>query len=203
MIEFGPEVNGSWFPWNGAWNGRGGDVYGENGIPDGPERFKDAYRRIEGIFRERGALDVTWVFHIASEASPKEEWNSARYYYPGDEWVDWIGVSVYGRLGGADAAVPFVDIMNRVYPGLCALSASKPIAVLELGVTDGPDKAAWIGDAMRAARQYPRLKAVCWWNKTVRPDGTRSTMEIDSTPESLEAYRTGVSDFVREAVWER
>ena len=28
MIELGPEANGSWFPWSGAWNGRGSDEYG-------------------------------------------------------------------------------------------------------------------------------------------------------------------------------
>ncbi|MDR1965565.1 MAG: beta-mannanase [Synergistaceae bacterium] len=204
MIEFGPEANGSWFPWSGAWNGRGGDEYGESGVPDGPERFREAYRRIVRIFRDRGARDVTWVFHVASNGSPKEEWNSASSYYPGDEWVDWIGASVYGRLGGSGDAVPFEAAMRHLYPGLCALSPSKPIAILELGVSEGPDTAVWIADALRGVSEgrYPRVKAVSWWNKTHRPDGSRSTLEIDSSPSSLEAYREGVKNFMEEAVWD-
>jgi hypothetical protein len=202
MMEFGPEVNGSWFPWNGAWNGRDGDDYGEPGEPDGPERFRDAYRHIVEIFRRRGAEDVTWVFHVSSAGSPKEKWNAASRYYPGDEWIDWIGMSVYGRLD-AGRAISFGDIMERFYGCLCALSPSKPLALLELGVPEGNGKAAWITEAMDAAASglYPRIKAVAWWNKLLRSDGTRSTLEIDSSESSLEAYREGVKNFVVDAVW--
>jgi hypothetical protein len=206
MIEFGPEANGSWFPWNGAWNGAGEDFYGEKGFPDGPERFRDAYRRVVRIFRDAGADDVTWVFHVASDGAPKKDWNSASYYYPGDEFVDWIGASLYGRLRGGDPARAFDDIMGKVYPGLCALSPSKPIAILELGVSDPKgtdDKPEWIREAFSAVSsgRYPRLKAVSWWNKVFRPDGKRSTLEIDSSPESLEAYRDGVLNLEDEARW--
>jgi hypothetical protein len=206
MMEFGPEVNGSWFPWNGAWNGRDSDEYGQKNYPDGPERFRDAYRYIVRVFREAGALNVTWVFHIASDGSPKEEWNSASYYYPGDEWVDWIGVSLYGRLHGNEPAMPFDDIMSKIYPGLCALSPTKPLALLELGVSDSGiagDKPNWIRGAMTsvASGRYPRLRAVSWWNKINRPDGRRSTLEINSSKESLEAYREGVQNFETIPKW--
>jgi hypothetical protein len=93
--------------------------------------------------------------------------------------------------------------MKHLYPGMCALSETKPLAILELGAPERPGKAAWIADALGAlsAGEYPRIKAVSWWNKTQKPDGTPSTLEIDSSPESLEAYREGVRDFVDEAVW--
>jgi beta-mannanase len=198
MMEFGPEVNGSWFPWNGVWNGRDGDEYGERGIPDGPERFRDAYRRIIDIFRSRGADDVTWVFHIAQRGAPPEAWNSASYYYPGDEWIDWIGASVYGP------GESFEEIMERLYPELCSLSPSKPIALLEIGAA-GPGKTEWMRETYAAINsgRYPRLKAVSWWNKLCKPDGTPSGLEIDSTPESLSAYRDGVRDFAEKPVWKR
>jgi beta-mannanase len=201
MMEFGPEVNGSWFPWNGAWNGRDADEYGEPGEPDGPERFRDAYRHIADIFRMGGG-DVTWVFHVSSAGSPSDEWNAVSRYYPGDGWVDWIGVSVYGRLKGGGLR-SFGDIMEGAYPGLCALSPSKPIAVLEMGVSEGPGKAEWIKDAFAGVNsgRYPRVRAVSWWNKASRPDGSRSGLEIDSSPESLAAYREGVGNLIDEAVW--
>jgi beta-mannanase len=205
MMEFGPEVNGSWFPWNGAWNGRDADDYGERGEPDGPERFRDAYRHVAEIFKKRGAADVTWVFHIAAAGSPeplKEKWNEPGRYYPGDEWIDWIGASVYGRLR-AGYAVPFGDIMKNLYDVMCALSPSKPLALLELGVSEGDGKAAWIAAAMSAAASglYPRIKAVSWWNKALRQDGSRSALEINSSEASLEAYREGVKNFAGAAVW--
>ena len=43
IAEFGTEVNGKWYPWNGWWNGQGEQVqYGDPAFPDGPERFRDA-----------------------------------------------------------------------------------------------------------------------------------------------------------------
>jgi hypothetical protein len=52
LAELGTEVNGDWFPWNGRWNGAGRTRgYGDPGLADGPERFRDAYRRIVGICR--------------------------------------------------------------------------------------------------------------------------------------------------------
>ena len=196
MMEFGPECNGSWFPWSGAWNGRGEGGYGSPGHPDGPERFRDAYRHVVDIFRAAGAEDVTWVFHISADGAPKETWNAASWYYPGDDYVDWIGASVYGRLRGNESPRPFEAIMKHLYPGLAALSEEKPIAILELGVSESRfgDKAEWIVEAFSSinAGQYPRLKAVAWWNKIYRPDGSRSFLEIDSSPQSLKAYREGV-----------
>lgn len=205
MIEFGPECNGSWFPWNGAWNGRDADKYGDADWPDGPERFRDAYRHVVNIFRDAGADNVTWVFHIAADGSPKEPWNAASRYYPGDEYIDWIGASVYGRLRGDGPARPFADVFKHVYAGLSALSETKPIAVLEMGVSDVPaigDKAMWIRDAFAdiSSGKFPRIKAVAWWNKIYRPDGSRSMLEIDTTPQSLEAYRRGVEHFAESAV---
>jgi hypothetical protein len=92
--------------------------------------------------------------------------------------------------------------MKRVYPELRALSPSKPIALLEMGAA-GPEKADWMREAYAAINsgKYPKLKAVSWWNKLRKPDGTPSGLEIDSTPESLSAYRDGVRDFTGKPVW--
>lgn len=201
MIEFGPEANGSWFPWSGAWNHSGkGDRF------DGPGRFRDSYRHIISLFREERADNVTWVFHTASSSAPDAPWNAAKAYYPGDEWIDWIGVSLYGKRRPGDPVKPFDDLMRKTYSELAALSPAKPIALLELGISDDPgnsSKARWIADAMRliSSGRYPRVKAVCWWNKTHRPDGTPSTLEIDSSPESLSAYRDGVRNLVDQPNW--
>ncbi|MDR1482886.1 MAG: beta-mannanase [Synergistaceae bacterium] len=206
MAEFGPEANGSWFPWSGAWNGGSSDIYGERGLPDGPERFRDAYRHVVDIFRSAGAVDVTWVFHVSSSASPNEAWNSAKNYYPGDEWTDWIGISLYGRLRGDAPAESFESVIKKVYPGLCSISYKRPIAILEFGVTENhrlADKAGWIRSALDSINSgnYPRLRAISWWNKKFRPDGSRSTLEINSSQASLEAYRNGVKNLVDRPSW--
>lgn len=196
MMEFGPELNGPWFPWSAAWNGRDEDRYGERGVPDGAERFRDSYRHIIDIFREEDANDVTWVFHIATEAT-RAVWNAASWYYPGDDYIDWLGLSVYGRLRGDSPARSFREIIKHVYDGLCDIT-NRPMAIIEIGVSDSPkaaDKARWVEETYSCVNsgEFPRIKAISWWNKVYRPDGSRSTLEIDSSPTTLEAYRQGAS----------
>jgi len=130
MVCFGVEVNGFWFPWNGKWNG---------GAEEGPKRFKEAYKYIVDLFRAQGADNVTWVFHVNAGSYPDESWNSMAAYYPGDEYIDWIGISVYGPLTHKEARSyweTFTEIMDAYYPELCAISAEKPLAVLEFGVVE-------------------------------------------------------------------
>ena len=65
MVEFGTEVNGGWFPWSGLLNGGAKtNGYGDPNFPDGPERFRDAYRHIIDLFRKEGVRNITWCFHV-------------------------------------------------------------------------------------------------------------------------------------------
>ncbi len=137
LVEFGTEVNGSWFPWNGLYNGGGTtDGYGDSSFPDGPERFRDAYRHIRDICDDEGAGNITWFFHVDADGEPDEDWNSIANYYPGDDYVDWIGVSVYGPQEKGEEYREFSQILEDVYGALSDLSADKPLAVLEFAVTE-------------------------------------------------------------------
>jgi hypothetical protein len=137
LLEFGTEVNGDWFAWNGRWNG--GSVktgYGDPNVCDGPERFVDTYRHIIDIFNAEGVNNVTWFFHVDVNSSPDESWNNARAYYPGDAYIDWLGVSVYGPIEPDEDYESFVDLLDGFYPELLSISSAKPIAVLEFGITE-------------------------------------------------------------------
>jgi len=136
LAEFGTEVNGSWFPWNGIYNGgETSNNYGDPNLPDGPERFRDAYRHIIDICRENGATNITWFFHVDAEGQPNTNWNTIANYYPGDEYIDWIGASVYGNHFQEEEYIEFKDKLDMIYSDLTALS-SKPIAILEFAITE-------------------------------------------------------------------
>ncbi len=136
LAEFGTEVNGNWFPWNGQYNGAGTtNGYGDPNRPDGPERFVDAYRHIIDLCRAAGAGNITWFFHVDAYSQPDVSWNAASEYYPGDAFIDWIGVSVYGAQTPPESWQSFSEILDDIYPALTAIS-NKPVAVLEFGVTE-------------------------------------------------------------------
>jgi hypothetical protein len=209
LVEFGTEANGSWFPWNGKWNGAGRtDGFGDPGLPDGPERFRAAYRHVRETIEAGGARHLTWFFHADDDSWPQKPWNRIAAYYPGDRWVDWVGVSVYGPLTRDEPWRPsFSQAMRRVYPKLAALSG-KPIALLEFGALQGEPKADWFRDAFRTviSGRYPRLKAVSVWSESWRNgDGSVSDLRINSDPETLSAYRrfAGRPIFTSKAVFRR
>ncbi len=136
LVEFGTEVNGNWFPWNGQYNGAGETTgYGDPNIFDGAERFRDAYCHIIDICNANGVNNITWFFHIDAYSEPNTDWNNIENYYPGDNYIDWLGVSIYGPQESNEDYQEFSEIMNDIYPNLSNLS-DKPIAVLEFGITE-------------------------------------------------------------------
>jgi len=175
IIEFGPEVNGDWFPWNGRWNGGGtADAYGDPNHPDGPEKFRDVYRRIINIFRRARALNIVWVFHVDTAVSPDEDWNRAVHYYPGDDFIDWIGLSVFGRQLQDSYWSHFEDKLLNFWPQLEEVSLDKPVIIAEFAVIEDRDrpgrKAQWITDALTSLRTVPqfveRIRGISYWDSS-------------------------------------
>lgn len=203
LAQFGVEVNGCWFSWNGQWHGGGQtNGYGDPTLADGPERFRDAYRHVVDLFRDEGANNVTWFFHINYNSKPSASWNHFANYYPGDDYVDWIGVSIYGAQDAEAEWSTFNERFQVVYHELnqtTVIARTKPIAVVEMGVTeDHPTgvKSVWISEALAIIRAgtYPRLKGISWWQeKWTNSDGSESNLRIDSSTASETAYRQGVA----------
>jgi Glycosyl hydrolase family 26 len=192
LVSFGAEVNDEWGPWNARWNGADQtDGYGDPTYPDGVERYRDAFRHLVRLVRAEGATNVAFVFHVDSYR-PYHGWNTVEGYYPGDAYVDWLGISVYGTLDPRVPMSPFARKLDvsGVYPTLTRLSR-RPIAIVEMGTVENPagQKAAWIQGAFQALRsgRYPRVRAAVWWSM----DSGANT-RIDSSPEALAAFRSGV-----------
>ena len=137
LAEFGTEVNGVWFSWNGSYYGGGTtDGYGDSDYPDGPEIFRDAYRHIIDLCDSVGANNISWFYHFDVNSDPDEWWNTPVYYYPGDDYIDWIGVSTYGPFQRGDEYIKPKDLISKAYQELKAVSTNKPYAILEFGVTE-------------------------------------------------------------------
>ncbi len=82
--------------------------YGDPDHPDGPERVRDAFIHVIEIFEEEGVTDPSWFMYASSgfmstTPNPGEEqivdatapWNKPQWYYPGDQYIDWVGKSLH------------------------------------------------------------------------------------------------------------
>jgi len=210
FVSFANEMNGEWFPWSGYFIGAENPV-GAQPTPDatgktpvykgpfeGPETFKKAYRYVVDRVRARGANNVLWVFHAANYSDPRDPWNRVAQYYPGSDYVDWLGYSVYGEQFESDDWNSFSLLLDWPYGEICALDPSKPIMLAEWGVGEFPKKGSkpdFIREALGSLRsKYPRIKAAVFWNERWQnTKGDYSNLHVNSSPESLAAYRRGVA----------
>jgi beta-mannanase len=175
LSEFGTEMNGEWFPWNGIWNGGGKTTgYGDPGLADGPERFRDAYRHIITVCLGSGARNITWVFHVNGVDQPDDDWNRFENYYPGDDYIGWLALSQYGALTPTqEERIDFGPAFEQVYSRLTRLSPEKPVIVAEFGSTANAvsvDQAVWAESALqvikeKAGKPNSRLVGFSWWNE--------------------------------------
>jgi hypothetical protein len=211
IVSFANEANGSWFPWSGEHYG-GGKLLSIDTADDdrpavyhyeGPETFIKAFRHVVDRVRARGAKNVQFVLHLMEYSDPQEEWNLAEHYYPGADYVDWLGLSLYGAQFHSDDWAPFFPLFDWPYTELTLINPEnpKPIMVCEWGCGELPDKgnkAQWIRDGfkwMKDTVKYPRVKACVFWHERWQnDDGLYSNLHVNSTPESLQAYREGVGD---------
>jgi len=201
LVAWGLEMNGQWFPWSGVHYG-GGQLISTPDQPAryaGPELFKQAYRYVVARVRARGAGKILWVFHANNFSVPVAPWNVLSNYYPGSDVVDILALSVYGKLFADSRWISFTEAMDSGYRDLCRLDAGKPLIVAEWGVGEFPqagDKSAWLEQAFVSyQKKYPRVKAAVYWHERWQNgDETYSNLRVNSSPESLAAYRKAVAD---------
>jgi beta-mannanase len=210
IVSFANEMNGSWFPWSGVHYGSG-EAAGKDKF-QGPETFKAAWRHVVDRVRQRGATNVKWVLHLMDFSSPNEEWNLADQYYPGADYVDWLGLSLYGSQFPSDTRYPdFASCFDWPYTELTELDPTKPIMLCEWSVGEFPDKGdkgEWIRGAfhtMANTAKYPRLKASVFWHErwqnsadtidesAAENAGKYSDLRVNSSPGAQHAYRECVA----------
>jgi hypothetical protein len=161
FLRFAHEMNDPYrYPW-GPQNG------------NRPDDFIAAWKHVHLVFQKMGATNVLWVW------SPHISMPWFEFYYPGDEWVDWVGTGVlnYGDVATWSRWWTFHQIVEKAYPALQKLG--KPIMITEFGsLTAGGDAAEWYVQAFAdLSAKYGSVRAVVFFNQT--KDVTLSTAPLD------------------------
>lgn len=178
LLRFGFEMNGDWFSWGGQ-----------------PEMFIQAWRRVHGIFQEEGATNVEWVFSPNCVSVPNKPENAIPKYWPGDEYVDWLGVDGYNFGDHHDEWhrwQSFHDIFDPVLDLYAKERPELPVLIAEFGCAPGRpgQKVDWIRDAGRLLEQRPQVIGAIWFNFDKRREG-EPNWTLTSEPGGLEAFDQG------------
>lgn len=178
FLRFAHEMNGNWYPWDGA----------HNGAAAGPARYKQAFIYIHDVRQQIGASNVYLVWNPNHTSVPSESWNTISAYYPGDQYVDWIGMDGYNW--GYAAWKSFDSVFDNAYQTLTALT-TKPLMIGEFAsATREGSRADWIADAFSKIKtNYPRIKAFTWFNINKERDWRITSYASDEA-----AFRNGIYD---------
>jgi beta-mannanase len=147
FIRFGHEMNDPYrYPW-GPHN-------------NSSEHFIAAWKHVVDYFEEVGIDNVIWVW------SPHIAYGLFEEYYPGDEYVDWVGVGTlnYGIVATWSEWWSFDEIFGNHYKQIDQFN--KPIMSTEFGsLAVGGDRAEWYKKAFcEFPEKYPNLKSVVFFH---------------------------------------
>jgi hypothetical protein len=166
LFRFAHEMNGDWYPYSGAFIGGKADA-DRDGVPDGPQNFVKAWRRVHGLFKEAGADNLLWIYSPNWESFPGEDWNGPFRYYPGSAYVDMISADAYEspdkRLQGLD------EVLEEFYNEMGLFLEGKeddpefvlrPFGLSEFGTwrTEAAAKGEWYAAALRTIASDGRIR---------------------------------------------
>lgn len=174
IIRFGHEMNLSKYHW--------GTIAEEFG-PESAEIYIKVYRYVVDFFRKQQVDNIFWAFCPNADSIPNEGWNSASKYYPGDAYVDILGMDGYNWAISPELASSrnlswkspwrsFESIFSPLHKELRSLAPYKPLIVFESSSVQrdgGPRKSEWIQEAIATAKKWDIL-GIVWFQANKEED---------------------------------
>jgi hypothetical protein len=174
ILSFGHEMNGYWYSW---------------GYKDTPAAvFVAAWRRIVTIFREEGAINVTWMWTVNITATVgSHNIPSPARWWPGSSYVNWVGIDGYYYNSWWTFASLFGPTVVEVRQ-----ITRDPILIAETGAATSAGQAAKISDLFAGVSAYGLLGLVWFDSQGVDQD---QTWQINS-PAAEAAFREAVKTYL-------
>lgn len=211
-VRFAPEMNGYWFPWGQQ-----------------PTAYRTAFRTLAAsVHRYAPQTAMVWAPNIATpfpipvvrtvsaadRAALNVRGGTYSAYYPGDDAVDWVGLSLYARGNGYprlhnDPPAPtfLLDSVGGFYDTY-AVGHHRPMQLAETAAawaanrTGAPEltvKQTWWQEIFSAVRhgQLPKLKLAVFFevNKAESDIGPNTEWAIDRLPQIASAFNRDLTAY--------
>jgi beta-mannanase len=152
FIRLGHEMNGNWYPWTGN-----------------PSAYISMWVRVHNAFEARGLgasyIQWAWIPNVGDVGNYTME-----QYYPGNAYVDWVGVDGYNSYSTGVWKSPtdrFSGAMTRLHN-----LTTKPIMIPEWGALSTTStgvsvsaKSQWISDFFSYVSSQPSIRLVSSYNR--------------------------------------
>ncbi|MYW68299.1 beta-mannanase [Streptomyces sp. SID8379] len=169
VIDFADEMNGTWEKW--------GTEHAT------PKQYVAAWRHLHDTFAEVGASNVIWAWS-PNVVNPMPDVRLAPYY-PGDEYVDWVGL--VGYFAGPDAT-SFDAVFGRTIKEIRAFT-EKPMLLVETAAEPGQRRGADVHHLFAGVEGDDSLIGFIWFNYDKRAD-----WRLEANPSALDQFRKLAAD---------
>jgi beta-mannanase len=173
VLRFAHEMNGDWYPWSEGVNG------------NTPGQYAQAWRHIWTIFQQVGATNVIWdwapnILRGATNTDLAE-------LYPGDAYVDWVGVTGY-----EDHETTPQSLFDPTLQSIRAFTA-KPLLISETGAQPGSRKAEFTSNFLAWLRGQKDVVGFVWSEMTTS-QGAGADWGFDADSGTLAVFRVGIQN---------
>lgn len=154
LFRLNNEMNGDWCWYSAYYTAKDAELY------------KALWIYVHTIFAEHHVDNVIWIWNPHDVSRPDFKWNHYMTYYPGDEYVDVIGLTGYntGTYFHGEHWRDFNSIYQPLYAEYSGLFF-KPFMISEFGSNSvGGDKAQWINTMFDNIKQFDNIKIAIWWS---------------------------------------
>lgn len=185
-LRFAHEMNGNWYSWSESTNG------------NAPGDYILAWRHVHDLFVAEGATNVLWVWSVNRIDTLKNKYISQ--YYPGADYVDWVGMNGYYRKDVLDQVPSFGATFNMTLGALRTVAPGKPILITETSAGTGETtRVEWIDSFFAGLLANPDIFGFVWFNESKETGcGASGTSPCDwaiqYSSATTEAFANGVAD---------
>lgn len=169
VIDFADEFNGHWEKW--------GTKHAT------PEEYVAAWRHIHDTFIEIGASNVIWAWspNIVNPVKSVK----LKPYYPGDAYVDWVGLIGYWTMDEDNA---FDSVFGPTVDQVRTFT-KKPMLLLETAAMAGERRRADIRNLFAGVEADDNMLGFIWFNHKKRAD-----WRLEASPLALKEFKRLAAD---------
>lgn len=169
VMDFADEFNGGWENW------------GTHHVT--PAQYVAAWRHIHDMFVEVGAGTVIWAWS-PNVINPVKNVR-LKPYYPGDGYVDWVGMVGYFTIGSDNAfSSVFGPTMNEV-----RTFTKRPFVIIETAAEPGPRRRADVKNLFTGVEARDDVLGFIWFNYRKRAD-----WRLQASPLALDEFKQLAAD---------
>lgn len=154
LFRLNNEMNGEWV------------LYSSHKVGKDTDLFIDCWKYIYDKFKEHGVDNLIWIWNPNEKSFPDFSYNNYLCYYPGNEYVDIVGLTSYntGNYYKGETWRSFSEAYDHFYYEYIE-RFTHPMMITEFSCASaGGNKVLWYEDMFNIIEKYDRIKLAILWN---------------------------------------